>query len=408
MQEANMEKEKGNECFRIGNYDMAIDHYTRGIMCDSTNAILPANRAMAFIKKQQFGAAEQDCDIALTIDPTYIKAYHRRGVARVGLAKLQLAREDFKRVLEAEPGNKQALQELNKLDALEKISSQRNVITPPVTLQTTGVNVDNSIPASLETINITSPLDKPAHLRSKKPMRRVPVLEVDGDESAVDGTGNLIKDGATVATSQKVPQKTATTALSPSTRPSSEVPPSTRPSSGVPPTRPGSEVPPSIRPGSEVPPLTRSGSEVPPSTRSGSEVPSLPVLTPTEPATVPAVPSSYYQFSADFRKLRAFPDKLYQYFKQISPSSYPKLFQQSLESDMFSAILSVYSDYYVKNGDNVLTALHWLSKTKRFNTLVLFTSQKDKEAIKALFDHLKSIQGTSNAELEELIIKYQS
>jgi hypothetical protein len=44
-----------------------------GMTLDPLNAVLPANRAMALLKKGQFGAAETDCTLALSIDTTYIK-----------------------------------------------------------------------------------------------------------------------------------------------------------------------------------------------------------------------------------------------------------------------------------------------------------------------------------------------
>ena len=37
----------------------------------------------------RFAAAEQDCTIALSIDPTYSKALFRRATARVKLSKLK-------------------------------------------------------------------------------------------------------------------------------------------------------------------------------------------------------------------------------------------------------------------------------------------------------------------------------
>ena len=87
--EAVAEKDRGNEWFKKGNYDKAIERYTRGekyngqnykswLLCpgmtlDPLNAVLAANRAMALLKKGQYGAAETDCTLALSIDSTYIK-----------------------------------------------------------------------------------------------------------------------------------------------------------------------------------------------------------------------------------------------------------------------------------------------------------------------------------------------
>jgi len=388
IQEANMEKEKGNECFKLGNYDTAINHYTRGMMCDSTNAILPANRAMAFIKKQQFGAAEQDCNVSLSLDPSYTKAYHRRGVARMGLAKLQLAREDFTRVLQTEPGNKQALLELSKLQALEQITLKTSnpvetadrapsggdgtasleVNRSRVSTASLEVNRSGDSTASLETINITAPLQKPVHLRSKKPMKRIPVVEVN------DGNVLPVTSASTVAPLASVTSQTAATALPP--------------------------LSPALTP-SEPTALPLVSTVSPALTPLGTV---SPALTPSEPTTIPAIPTSYFQFNADFRKLRAFPDKLYQYLKQIPPSSYPKLFQHSLESEMFSAVLTIYKDFYTKNGEDVLTALDWLSETKRFGTLLLFRSKQDTEAIQSLVEYIKQKQVEGNAEQTRRVI----
>ena len=44
-----------------------------GMQLDPSNCVLSANRAMALLKKSQYGAAEADCTLALSIDPTYVK-----------------------------------------------------------------------------------------------------------------------------------------------------------------------------------------------------------------------------------------------------------------------------------------------------------------------------------------------
>uniref|UniRef100_T1J2W0 Uncharacterized protein n=1 Tax=Strigamia maritima TaxID=126957 RepID=T1J2W0_STRMM len=93
-----------------------------GMLSDPTNAFLPANRALALLKKEieycfniksdkflifMYAAAEQDCDLAINIDKNYVKAYQRRGSARLAMHKLELAKQDFRKVLELEAGNKQ-------------------------------------------------------------------------------------------------------------------------------------------------------------------------------------------------------------------------------------------------------------------------------------------------------------
>merc|ERR1719308_772719 len=128
MVEAVSEKDRGNDLFKKGNYDKAIERYTRGMNLDPMNAVLPANRAMALLKKRQFGAAETDCTLSLSLDPTYIKAYQRRASARTGLDKLNLAIQDYDEVLKLEPKNKAAQTEKAKIIEKLKLSSEESTL----------------------------------------------------------------------------------------------------------------------------------------------------------------------------------------------------------------------------------------------------------------------------------------
>jgi tetratricopeptide (TPR) repeat protein len=64
---------------------------------------------------KRFQEAEEDCNKSLTLDPTFVKAYHRRGTARNSLGKLDLAKKDFEKVLSLEPHNKAAQMELERV-----------------------------------------------------------------------------------------------------------------------------------------------------------------------------------------------------------------------------------------------------------------------------------------------------
>ncbi|XP_045143170.1 RNA polymerase II-associated protein 3 [Echinops telfairi] len=140
-QQATAQKDLGNAFFKEGKYESAIECYTRGMAADGTNALLPANRAMAYLKIQKYEDAEKDCTQAILLDGSYSKAFARRGTARTFLGKLNEAKQDFETVLLLEPGNKQAVSELSKIkkELIEKghwdevflDSTQRqNVIQP--------------------------------------------------------------------------------------------------------------------------------------------------------------------------------------------------------------------------------------------------------------------------------------
>lgn len=64
----------------------------------------------------RYAAAELDCTQALSLDPTYIKAYARRASARSALKKYEAARDDYRVVLKLEPNNKQAKKELELVE----------------------------------------------------------------------------------------------------------------------------------------------------------------------------------------------------------------------------------------------------------------------------------------------------
>jgi tetratricopeptide (TPR) repeat protein len=113
--DAEAEKALGNECFKNKQYSRAAQHYTRCIAYDETNPVYPSNRAMAHLKMGAYQEAERDCDLALRLDQCNAKALLRRGAARAALGSYKAAAQDYARVLDIEPGNRQAKDELARL-----------------------------------------------------------------------------------------------------------------------------------------------------------------------------------------------------------------------------------------------------------------------------------------------------
>ncbi|GAB9465573.1 hypothetical protein Gpo141_00002978 [Globisporangium polare] len=108
------EKQKGNECFKVNENDEAVLYYTRSMAFDDTNAIVYANRAMAYLRTKSFAAAEQDCTRATLLDPTYVKGWSRRGMTRFRRGKYEDALGDFEEALRLEPGSKEIEKLLKK------------------------------------------------------------------------------------------------------------------------------------------------------------------------------------------------------------------------------------------------------------------------------------------------------
>lgn len=72
-----------------------------------------------------FYSAEADSTVALQLDTTYVKAYHRRAQARVELKQYHEAKQDIEKLLELEPSNKEGrsmLLQVNQAISNQKVS----------------------------------------------------------------------------------------------------------------------------------------------------------------------------------------------------------------------------------------------------------------------------------------------
>lgn len=258
-------KEEGNKLYSKGRLEDAVAKYTQGMALDPTNALLPANRAMAYIKLKKYTAAEADCNRCLKLDCDYIKGYLRRATARLNLGKEELARRDCLKVLEMEPGNKEAKRELEKLRGISssreenRLSTEQalqnsrlepeEIVQNPAEVVSEGVAVGKGSEQS-EGIQITShkrkgngkkmkiievnsnqedkvpakanqilPIVKSPHLRSKKPLRRIPVKDIGtwGDMNKRPVVETKVTESSGVGEGQQSKEKEGKVAASPKT-----------------------------------------------------------------------------------------------------------------------------------------------------------------------------------------------
>lgn len=73
----------------------------------------------------RFKEAETDCTTALQLDPEYVKAYHRRGLALKELNQLKEALENFQKALDLDPKNACINKDFMKL---EKRMNETNLL----------------------------------------------------------------------------------------------------------------------------------------------------------------------------------------------------------------------------------------------------------------------------------------
>uniref|UniRef100_A0A8C3HNS1 RNA polymerase II-associated protein 3 n=1 Tax=Chrysemys picta bellii TaxID=8478 RepID=A0A8C3HNS1_CHRPI len=371
---------QGNGYFKEGKYEAAIECYTRGIAADGTNALLPANRAMAYLKIQKYEEAEADCTQAVLLDVSYSKAFARRGTARAALGKLKEAMQDFETVLKLEPGNKQAINELTKIqnELVEKGLWTYQECPEPSAEET-------------EIRNLVQPIDKPLHLRSTKPLRRIFIEEVDDEMQNIDvpNTTTLVNNwinSTSVETTKNLSQDDLLT--------TSDIPRAKQLK---------------IEEISDIPAFHTKDmpSATPQSSSLRNHLEKEKTLLPASTSDVPAIPANSFQLESDFRKMKGCPDKMYMYLKQIEPSLYPKLFQKSLDPDVFNQILKILQDFYIEKEKPslILEILQRLSELKRFDMAVMFMSDLEKKTAHVLFSHMNQ-SGLEDNSVEELKKKY--
>ena len=110
-------KDLGNASLNEGHYTEAIHLYSTALSHLPSNAIILSNRALAYIKIENYGLAIQDATAAIESDPAYPKGYYRRGSAEFALGKAKSARKDFRQVCKLRPKDRDAR---NKLAECEK------------------------------------------------------------------------------------------------------------------------------------------------------------------------------------------------------------------------------------------------------------------------------------------------
>ncbi|CAL8242394.1 unnamed protein product [Merluccius merluccius] len=376
-QEAVMQKDRGNAYFKEGKYEAAVDCYTGGMEADATNALLPANRAMAYLKLERYKEAEEDCGTALSLDNTYSKAFARRGTARLALGKLKEAQQDFQELLKLEPGNKQALNELQKI----KIESG-----------TTGLlGTEENAPR-----RTVQPIDKPPHLQSTKPLRRLDIEEVGGEV--------LVTDEVALGA---VPHKSSSSSARGHTIEGGDnqaSPLSTSPSAKVLKIEEISDVP------TQMTPLQGTLRDGVSRQDPAAHLPKAPTTATSSSGKTVALPppaTNSFQFEADLRTIGSQPQQIYKYLRQMEPAAYAKIFHNSLEPDLLNQILRTLLEFYTKTETPalILGILTSLASVRRFDMAIMFMSSPEKKVLRELFDFLRLAQ-LEEATLETLRKKY--
>ncbi|PIA16040.1 Serine/threonine-protein phosphatase-like protein [Coemansia reversa NRRL 1564] len=111
-------KLEANALYAQKQYHEAIEKYTEAIECNPTVPAYFTNRAQCHLHTEGYGAAKDDADAALELDPTFIKAYFRRATAYSFMGMLKEARADYREVTKRLPNDAVARQKYTDCDKL--------------------------------------------------------------------------------------------------------------------------------------------------------------------------------------------------------------------------------------------------------------------------------------------------
>ncbi|XP_076667306.1 RNA polymerase II-associated protein spaghetti [Andrena cerasifolii] len=417
---ATRHKNEGNIFVQQQKWAKAIASYNQAIKAFSYDAVFYANRALCQLKLDNFHSAESDCTIAIRLDETYVKAYYRRATARVNLQQYKEAKQDLDKVLQLDPLNMEAKVMLlkigNKIKVPESdISLEESAETSSETSsieRKIGEKIWSDTPQSIQITEITDTEDS---MRSKEDERNVERVkdfkhakeQKTSDTSDVSPTGDSAtktekrdpripdwlperNDVAVIEPIKKVPHLRSKKSL---TRiPVKEV------EFGAMGYNHGNEK--TLCNESKLVESKNTDDEFKKSNDLNT------VIESSENINIPPVPKTAVQFVMNWKTNKS-SEFRYKYLKKLPENNLPKIFQDSMESDIFNEILEVLKVEFVKRKEPIFCYLRDLSQVKRFRALIMFISNSEKDSLKILFDHCKNIENVSEEEVTALRNKYE-
>ncbi|XP_018521740.1 uncharacterized protein si:dkey-33c12.4 [Lates calcarifer] len=108
----------GNRLAASGQYEMAVKCFTDAIKFNPKEFRLFGNRSLCYERMQQYENALRDADLALSMEPNWIKGLFRKGKALCGLKRYYEASLIYREVLKVDSSSAEATQELKRAQTL--------------------------------------------------------------------------------------------------------------------------------------------------------------------------------------------------------------------------------------------------------------------------------------------------
>lgn len=116
-EKAEESKQKGNVHFRNKEWPQAVEAYEDAVKRAPKNPTIRNNLAAALCKIMDFNGAKREIEVALDLDPAYVKAWARKGDIEMVMKESHKAMESYKKGLALDPSNASCKEGLQKVSA---------------------------------------------------------------------------------------------------------------------------------------------------------------------------------------------------------------------------------------------------------------------------------------------------
>ena len=111
-------KQRGNEHFRNKQWGDAVKEYEEAVKRAPKNATIRNNLSAALCKIMDFNGAKREIEKAVELDPSYVKAWARKGDIEVMMKENHKAMESYRKGLELDSDNATCKEGLRKINSM--------------------------------------------------------------------------------------------------------------------------------------------------------------------------------------------------------------------------------------------------------------------------------------------------
>ncbi|XP_072042078.1 sperm-associated antigen 1-like isoform X2 [Amphiura filiformis] len=319
-------KDEGNAFFKKGTYNDAVRCYSSCIDTDPTQVASYTNRALCYLKLNQFHKAETDCSIALALEENNIKALYRRAQASKGLKEYKKCLQDLMSLLKVDAQNKEAKKEM---DAVKDLWRKELMAAK-------GESAKSAKKSKAE----------------KKPTR-IQIEESDTDSNEEK------EDSSQVRPNQKSSSKAGKSSSKGDSKSTAKE--------------------------SQEIPADKQTKQTSSKKAARNSKPTTNAAPKLNKVTAYEFMQAWMSLKGT-RNLAGYADLL----KQVPPNDLPKVLSNKLDGDMLGLIVRATSEHLAEKDPGMsYSILYHLIDVERFNTMVLFLSKKDKKSLRKALDNLE-------------------